>query len=220
MAVYGKICASFPFKLAHQVHDVDVAFHDGRVVPSGLVQGRREDVLADAVDSIGKIAGLAGPIPRQHFICPSSQQHAVALQKPLKRALLKPIVEVASDPSRWVFNDAVERHQGGFDDLPHGYPSFRWALPVILAMSSAPALEEARCSTSADGLGEECWMAKTPAHARSSSLPRFVDSRTGRCEIDIAASPRRDGSGQDVLRIPDSIAHPGGRGSWSVGRRG
>src|SRR5262249_4354777 len=86
----------------------DIARDERGVRPIGLLQGRREDVLAHLIDPIAIGALSMRKRGREELVGPPPHQHRVAGQEQLQRLSFGLLVEVVRRPNVRFSDDAVD----------------------------------------------------------------------------------------------------------------
>src|SRR5215831_525791 len=121
------------------------------LVQSAFSKVEEKTYFADAGHPVGVAAGCGARHRREHLICPPAHQHRVAVQQLLQRGLFGLGAEVLAGPGRRVPDDAVDRHQGGFNDFPRdGLPCLVVRSPVPLRGELEMPAAEAACAGDAD----------------------------------------------------------------------
>src|SRR6266566_7620366 len=107
-----------------------VALEHRRVVPSGMLEGRGDNVLGLAVQPVRQCASPGWPPRSQEFVGASTQQHGLGTQRLVERDLgcffTAPVADTP-DPTAVpealvtgrVLDDAIERYVFADDDLSH-----------------------------------------------------------------------------------------------------
>src|SRR5690242_20404429 len=124
-----------------------VTLEHGRVVPGGMFEGRRHDVLGQAVQPVRQLASAGRPPRSEPLIAPPAQQERLLPQRLVERELAElRVVADQADPAAVpeafvtgrVLDDSVERDVFAHHDLSHLGPPFSWCFlapprPVLAA---------------------------------------------------------------------------------------
>jgi hypothetical protein len=98
----------------------DVVGDDRRVVPVGVLQRRRHDVLGHRVERVGEeVARARGPGGGEALVGDPPEQHRVGLLQHLAVELAGLVAEERAGPQVRVLGDVVERGEGGDGELAH-----------------------------------------------------------------------------------------------------
>src|SRR5260370_41634621 len=107
-----------------------IASNNGRVVPFGYFQLRRENILLYGIDPVGPRVGASGPNLLKSLVCVAAHQHRIARQQ-LAQSVPQISIVAVLKKSRDVCSceHAVYRAQGIFDNFPHNILSFHKDVP-------------------------------------------------------------------------------------------